>query len=310
MLKLIVFAALCDIAWSLKLQTNEEDPAKLKESKDDAKAHIFFINLEEDTDRRHCVTAQLQEAPYPVTRIPAATPVKMKRDCAALFRKTGYRRVKDILTNGKYKDPDEPNDVQAALYCSNYLTWKHFYEKTEAEYALIMEDDIILTPDFWPKLNGLLQASLDGKCGHNWDYITVDPWHGDAASTKGLKQIGHSTTCRKDLLHSYNLEDLVATKRTQLQIVRRRAIWYLLNHAEKSGAQVLDLWHKAYPHWQISMSRWHGNICGQASHKNTGLTFDKAEGEGCRAHFDSDISPGAFFSKISNEETIANQCPP
>eukprot|EP00746_Dinoflagellata_sp_MGD_P156893 gnl/MRDRNA2_/MRDRNA2_86012_c0_seq1.p1 gnl/MRDRNA2_/MRDRNA2_86012_c0~~gnl/MRDRNA2_/MRDRNA2_86012_c0_seq1.p1 ORF type:complete len:131 (-),score=17.83 gnl/MRDRNA2_/MRDRNA2_86012_c0_seq1:99-491(-) len=107
--KLIAFAAFSDIAWSLKLQIT---PREVNKSSD-ARAHIFFINLENEKDRCHCVAAQLDKAPWPVTRIEAESPGTMITQCEELFHEN--ETASESLGDSEKR---KPTAVESALYCS------------------------------------------------------------------------------------------------------------------------------------------------------------------------------------------------
>eukprot|EP00746_Dinoflagellata_sp_MGD_P150453 gnl/MRDRNA2_/MRDRNA2_82322_c0_seq4.p1 gnl/MRDRNA2_/MRDRNA2_82322_c0~~gnl/MRDRNA2_/MRDRNA2_82322_c0_seq4.p1 ORF type:complete len:322 (-),score=29.54 gnl/MRDRNA2_/MRDRNA2_82322_c0_seq4:58-1023(-) len=320
MMNLIVYAALSDITWSLKLQTSSAGDvspstqlnATLKQQTSSAedfapidpqKVHIFFINLDKDKDRCQCISSQLQsgvtKAPYPVTRIEAQTPKTMNG--------THCERVLNAQRSWNSEPQSRgrriPTAVETALYCSNYMTWKLFYETSNAEYAIIFEDDIVLRSYTWKRVKNLLN-NCDG-----FDYITVDPYYGeDAEMAEG---IGHSSYCKTppeivhhkktflgkefeyttEVRHDEELFEMKGTARTHFQIIRRSAIPHLLEHAHQHGPQVLDQWATSFPHEKVRMSRWSPNVCGQSSHDNSGLAgYGITKGlEGCQKKIQSHI---------------------
>eukprot|EP00746_Dinoflagellata_sp_MGD_P150458 gnl/MRDRNA2_/MRDRNA2_82322_c0_seq9.p1 gnl/MRDRNA2_/MRDRNA2_82322_c0~~gnl/MRDRNA2_/MRDRNA2_82322_c0_seq9.p1 ORF type:complete len:205 (-),score=35.64 gnl/MRDRNA2_/MRDRNA2_82322_c0_seq9:363-977(-) len=190
---LIVFAALSDMAWSLKMQTSHAEVPEVPSSKySGPTAHIFFINLNQDKERCKCVTSQLHNAPYPVTRIEAQTPETMFTNCWDMYAK--QKEISEEIQMELDRSKSHKTLVEGALYCSNYLTWKHFYENSHAEFALIMEDDIILKNSFWDYVQGLLGSN----CSSRWNYITVDPEHRGVQKNWKLPDgatLGQNATC-------------------------------------------------------------------------------------------------------------------
>merc|ERR1719356_195481 len=58
--------------------------------------------------------------------------------------------------------------AERSLFCSNYDIWEKA-SKSDAEFILVLEDDAILLPDFWPKLYDFVQGC------NSMDYAVVDP---------------------------------------------------------------------------------------------------------------------------------------
>jgi len=231
-------------------------------------AHILFINMQESRDRCNCVTGQLKDAPYPVTRIDAATPVTQHDRCPEVMAKRGSAK----------------NGGQSALYCSNYLAWNHFFYNTTADYALIMEDDIILQEGFWDRVQGL----LDSTCDNDWEYLTVDSF--TTSKSKKMRGIGLNRKCGEEQLND------IKTRGTHFQILRRSAIPRMIEHAHEHGPAILDHWENAFPISSIKVSQWTPNICMQSSHEK----HTQAHAEGCST-FKTTIS----FQKESQKDICA-----
>lgn len=251
-----------------------------------APAHIFFINLAQEKERCHCVSAQLRGAPYPITRIEAATPETLLDQCRELFPVgLGHQQSGEETTKKK----GIPKGAKA-LYCSNYLTWKNFLLKTQAEYAIIMEDDIVLGKDIWKRVEGLLNA----QCDNSWEYITIDG-RATSVSKKKYKGLGVNAKCQGTGDGAKEQLSQINTRLTHLQIIRRSAIPALLNHARTHGPSVLDWWTDAFPTNEIKMSQWAPGIASQSSYLHS-----SADLQGCRK----------FRSTISFEkDNFTEHCP-
>merc|ERR1719316_496251 len=164
-----------DLARSLRISQLDKDESPT--------AHILFVNLKQEKNRCLCISSQLNAAPFPVTRIDAASPHTQQDRCPELFK------------DGLALHQKKPMPGQSALYCSNYLAWKHFYHNTKADYAIIFEDDIILHKGFWDRVKGLLAST----CDNSPDYMTVD---GKMTGKSKKIHIGQSAKCQtKDGQH-------------------------------------------------------------------------------------------------------------
>jgi len=279
-MNLILFFVCVNLVKSLRIiqHRNSKDGVHLIKVGNEkaSKAHIFFINMKEATDRRQCVHSQLLDAPFPVTRIEAATRSSQYDRCQEIF---SNKKLSQYSTSSRRRRPDSSGvgPGQSALYCSNYLTWKYFYYNSTAEYALIMEDDVIMNEGFWDRV----QSLLDSKCDHDWEYLTVDG-RATGQAKKQFKNLGQEGQC----LHARSGREEhighMTVRCTHFQIIRRSAISHLLNHAQTHGPQILDWWAVAFPTDTIKMNQWSPGICGQSSYQGLNAV-------GCQ-HFSSSIS--------------------
>lgn len=274
---IFIFACTTNVE-SLRLFVEKDVPQTRKPSM--SGGHVFFLNMRKHSDRCHCMASQLSDSPFPVTRIEAATPDNMNDLCpqiaqtalvqnqfnnSALIKSAGRRR-KGVSIN----DPRTPGLY--ATYCTNYLAWNHFYENSEAEYALIFEDDIILGEGFWERVQNFLASSCDA----DWDYVNVDG-HATSVSRKLYGKFGQKATCRTSSGQKETL-GVLNVRLTHFQIIRRSAIPLMLKHAHTHGFSCTEWYQDAFPSDSIKMSHWAPGVCGQAA-----WSFpEKAHGEGCR----------------------------
>jgi len=307
MMKASIISFLCMISVG-SLRLGIPSATQSQESSLASKAHVMFINLPLQTERCKCMSSQLGDAPYPVTRMNAATPETMQHLCPFLQaappklqkevheEKDAAKDQWDQPEAWKLKDRWPADHVQNSLFCSNYMAWNHFLENTNAEYALIMEDDIVLNsnPDksFWGYVQHLLENG--NSCGETWEYLTVD------GHKKGNPK--HNTTniqCGQDI----QLGHIMNVWCTQFQIIRRSAVQKLKDHAEKHGSFVLDHWDR-YPKESIKMHAWSPGICSQTSIGGSA----SAKFEECTA-FASSIKKSKHKSFFRKSDGVSSQCP-
>jgi len=281
-----------------------------------SKAHVMFINLQHQTDRCKCMSSQLEQAPYPVTRMNAATPDTMRDTCP--FLKPALPKLEkqevdehedgekgrehwDEPESWKIKDSWPANPVQSSLFCSNYMAWTHFLENTKAEYALIMEDDIVLNLEkgFWEHVENLLKN--DHSCGESWDYLTVDGRNRGIHKYSGMKW-NYTADIQCGQKQDISFGHIMNVWCTHFQIIRRSAVQKLKDHAEEHGSFILDHWDR-YPKESIKMHAWSPNICSQTSVKK-GSTVAKFEE--CKAFKSSMNSKKSFFRDLDG---VSSQCP-
>lgn len=119
------------------------------------KIDVHVINMDKRPDRCACMRNQLlnlsgwEHNTVRVYRQPAAH----RKDCAGIGRK------KRSLKFAK---------AEKSLWCSNYLIWEKA-NRSDADYILILEDDALILPGAWEKLNSFLSSSC------KFDYVVVDP---------------------------------------------------------------------------------------------------------------------------------------
>lgn len=120
------------------------------------KIDVFVMNLEHRTDRWECMQKRM-------TGVPAN--VNVTRHVAA----TGLAGCGSKVSTDALNIPDsnvQNVDHVYGSFCSNYQIWEQA-TRSDADYVVILEDDTLLSPDFWDKL-----TKLTSEC--SFDYIAVD----------------------------------------------------------------------------------------------------------------------------------------
>ena len=108
---------------------------------------VYYINLDKSFERRGFMEAQFKELNIPLTRMPAV----YGKDLPQGFLKNAKRQF-NIFTH--YPNL---NDGEIGLTKTYFDLWK-IITKQKEDYAIVLEDDALLTKDFFPDLEKLLLA--------------------------------------------------------------------------------------------------------------------------------------------------------
>jgi glycosyl transferase family 25 len=113
---------------------------------------IFVINLDRSPDRLDHMKRQLGEAELSSTfcRVAGADGIKLPLDLLAQFL-DAQGRIKSKMSAG-----------EVGCYASHMLCWMELL-KTDHPYAIVLEDDVVLEPNF--------AADVIAKAGDAWDII-------------------------------------------------------------------------------------------------------------------------------------------
>ncbi len=106
---------------------------------------VYYINLDKSVQRRNFMENQFKELNIPLTRMPAVYGKELPQD----FLKNA-KNQHQILTHFPYL-----NDGEIGLTKTYFDLWKIVAEQKE-EFSIILEDDALLTTDFFEDLQNLL----------------------------------------------------------------------------------------------------------------------------------------------------------
>lgn len=124
---------------------------------------ILWINLDTETDRQEHMTSLLDFYEIPHTRIPAVDG-------------RGNNDVSEFLS-GKW--PELVTSGELACTISHLKAIKYFYEKTNLDYIIICEDDIVFdTVPYWPFTWSVFMSHAP----YDWDVLQCA-----ITSTKNLR---------------------------------------------------------------------------------------------------------------------------
>jgi len=108
---------------------------------------VYYINLDKSTDRKSFMENQFKELNIPITRIPAI----YGKDLADSFLNKAKNQF-NILTH--YPNL---NDGEIGLTKTFFNLWKIIVKQKE-DYAIVLEDDALLTKTFFIDLDKLLSS--------------------------------------------------------------------------------------------------------------------------------------------------------
>jgi glycosyl transferase family 25 len=134
----------------------------------------WVINLDRAPDRLERISGQLQRLGLPYTRLPAVDARALTPGQRASLDEPGYRRRHGMT----------PLGGELGCYLSHVEAMRRFLA-SEAEFALILEDDVLLHDSLPEVLHGLVQhaprwdmVKLSGvHSGTPVPYLTVAPGH-------------------------------------------------------------------------------------------------------------------------------------
>ena len=123
--------------------------------------HAWVINLDKDTERLQRITQQLASTGLDWTRMSAVYGRALPpEEQARLLDSAAYRR----------KHGMEPALGELGCYLS-HLAVMHALLASAHRFALVLEDDVLLTPALLPVLHGLLQHA------DRWDMVKLSQVH-------------------------------------------------------------------------------------------------------------------------------------
>lgn len=122
--------------------------------------HTWVINLDRATDRLARISAQLNRLQLPFTRLRAVDARAFTPQQAAALNEADYRRL-----HGKTPVPGE-----LGCYLSHVEVMQAFLA-SDAEFALVLEDDALLHDSLPAVLQGLMQSPA------RWDMVKLSAVH-------------------------------------------------------------------------------------------------------------------------------------
>lgn len=111
---------------------------------------VYYINLDKSIERRNFMENQFKELNIPLTRMPAVYGKELPQD----FLKKAKSQF-NIFTH--YPNL---NEGEIGLTKTYFDLWK-IITKQKEDYAIVLEDDALLTDDFFPDLDKLLQSMTE-----------------------------------------------------------------------------------------------------------------------------------------------------
>ena len=120
----------------------------------------WVINLDRAPDRLERITGQLQKLGLPFVRLPAVDARALTDDQRAALDEAGYRRKHGMA----------PLPGELGCYLSHVAAMRLFVS-SDAEFALILEDDVLLHDSLPAVLQGLMQNA--GR----WDMAKLSAVH-------------------------------------------------------------------------------------------------------------------------------------
>lgn len=187
----------------------------------------YVINLDHRMDRCKCMQSMLADAPTSVYRQPAVEPdqCSLRPNWHSMYGKRNHT-------------------AEQSLFCSNYQVWKRA-ASANADFIVIMEDDVVLKPNFWEVVHEMIEDCAD------FDYLSVDAHF----ATDGGQQPPDShrkNVCGSSRWSSGNLfrpgprlnEQLYWG--TAVQVIRKEFLPRLIELSHVKGMGTLDVWWQMY----------------------------------------------------------------
>jgi len=226
------------------LQEASEGPISVGAAPPAPKIDTYVVNLESRRDRCSCMATQLANAPQAVYRqeaLEAHNCPDLKDDKKTMYGHRNHTREK-------------------SLFCSNYQIWQRAL-KSDADFVLVMEDDVLLDSSFWSAVHDLVQ-----NCPH-FDYVSVDSWkeHGDL-------DLDFADVCSQDGFTSlYRPTHKLTYWGTQVQIIRGSFLQTLVSRADLHGGGPMDIW------WMMNLNEgrafaWKPGIALQPYQSEDGIS--------------------------------------
>ena len=122
--------------------------------------HTWVINLDRATDRLARIREQLDALELPWTRLPAVDARRFTPEQQALLDAALYRRRHGM----------EPAPGELGCYLSHVEVMRRFLD-SRADFALVLEDDVLLGPSLPAVLEGL------GRVASRWDMVKLSAVH-------------------------------------------------------------------------------------------------------------------------------------
>ncbi len=117
---------------------------------------VLVINLDHSTGRLDGMRRQLDAMGLPWQRVPAIHGEKLSDDQRALFDAQGYRRKHGKTVNWR----------ELGCYLS-HLAAMQALVRSPFEYGVVLEDDVVVGPDFKPVVDALIRT------GAHWDMVKL-----------------------------------------------------------------------------------------------------------------------------------------
>lgn len=154
---------------------------------------------------------------------------------------------------GSDLDSENASLAPRAVCCTNYLIWGAALaskQKPATEFIIILEDDVLMSEDFWPRIQELLHSDCQ-----DWDYLAVDTFDsknptrlqntsGITLSEQGDRE-GDIIIRTKCIRRNGEVQPLytLAGEGTHTQIMRSSVLGKFVHFAETWGVKApLDHW--------------------------------------------------------------------
>ena len=183
---------------------------------------IYVINLDRSKDRLDNMKTKLKKLNLNFTRQAAVDGKK------TTFTSQEVNEKKYSLCHGKYITPTE-----VACYMSHYNTLKNFYENSDKDFALILEDDMEFVSDF----KEILEKLLSEPC---WDIVKLNGGHGGGS----IKY--------KQIMPNYNLVlNLFHQSKSGAYLVNKKAA---KAYVEKMLPMFVPFDHELVKYWKYKLN--------------------------------------------------------
>ncbi|CAK0849619.1 unnamed protein product, partial [Prorocentrum cordatum] len=254
----------------------------------------YVINMDKRPDRCRCMQSQLLGAPQPVYRQRAVG----ADSCPLVTKMHGLEKL-----HGKKK-----RYAEQSLFCNNYQIWEKA-SKSDADFVVILEDDALLLPGFWPKLYEFVQGC------ESFDYAIANPvtfnpktkkyssdfWNKNGEPAKGCSASAYQPI-KKGLAHWHT---------TTMTVIRKTFLPTLIEKAHAEGWGATDDWWQVVLTPEFNAYGWDANVTVQASVGEKSKISSALSGAGCGADVgSSDIGVGLVSAfKRSGPQPARLECP-
>jgi glycosyl transferase, family 25 len=131
----------------------------------------YVINLDRSTERMAAMEARLQPMGLRWTRVSAVEGKLLDLATLPELSVPGF-----LAKHGR-----QPKAAEVGCYLSHLKIYQAFLAQSEAQFALVLEDDAIFAPDFTEVLEALCQAADD------WDLVRLSGFH--SGGPVGIRQL-------------------------------------------------------------------------------------------------------------------------
>ncbi len=143
---------------------------------------VYVVNLDRSPERLKSIDKRLKDIGLDYTRI-SAVDGKVREFTSKEINKNKYS-----FFHGKYITPTE-----VACFVSHVNVWEEFEKNNDAEFALVLEDDMIFSDEFVSVLKALVK---DKK---SWDVVKLNGGH--KGGNLKVKNLTNKTSLVLNLFH-------------------------------------------------------------------------------------------------------------